>query len=195
MKRGDALKAIVGTSIATIAGCGYGTPAVDFSRGSPNQPTLFGSQIYEVDPINRAIAMIAGCGGTYIRVSSQVTTSYLDAVAAAAIAHGMRIILISPYASQPVDIEAYVASTVALQTRYAAINPIWEIWNEPNLEAYWGAAPSIPAYLRLLVATAGALRAAGADDVWSGGTSGVDLHWLYELASNGAFAHVNGCAV
>ncbi len=166
-----------------------------YATGSLRRPTSFGAQVYEGDAVARSVALIAGCGGRYVRVSSQVSVAYLDALVAAAATRGLRTIILSAYAAQPVDVHAYAADAAAMQLRYGAANPVWEIWNEPNLPQYWGAAPNVADYLRLLTATAGALRAVGASDVWTGGTSGVDLNWIYNLVIGGAFRFANGCAV
>jgi len=107
----------------------------------------------------------------------------------------MRVIVISQYAPQPVDPTAYAADAAAFHKRYAAYNPMWELWNEPNLAIYWGAPPDRLAYAKLAIATATALRNAGARDVLSGGTSGVDVAWLYDLRLHGVFDAVTGCAV
>lgn len=194
MTRDAALRALAAASLAPLAACDS-DPAVRYATGSIRRPTGFGAQVYEGDDVARSVALIAGCGGRYVRVSSQVSTAYLDALVGAAAARGLRVILLSPYAAQPVDVNAYAANAAAMQLRYCAANPIWEIWNEPNLAQYWGAAPNVTDYLRLLSATAGALRAVGASDVWTGGTSGVDLNWIYNLAVGGAFRSANGCAV
>src|ERR1035441_2959835 len=159
MKRSVALKAIVGASLSAIAGCGDTQPIVGYSRGSNRTSTSFGAQVYETDDVHRTINAIAACGGKAVRVGVQVSIPYLDSLVAAASARGLRVILLSAYAAQPVDVEAYAASSVALQKRYAAVNPIWEIWNEPNLAQYWGAPPNVFDYLRLLIATTSALRA------------------------------------
>jgi len=84
---------------------------------------------------------------------------------------------------------------VALQQRYVQYNPIWEIWNEPNLASYWGTTPNVDDYSRLAIETAKALRGAGAHDVWSGGISGIDLAWIDRMKSNGVFDVMNGCAI
>jgi hypothetical protein len=107
----------------------------------------------------------------------------------------MRVLIVTKSVPQPVDVAAYAAAQAAMHTRYAQYDPIWEIWNEPDLEHYWGAPPSIAAYTTLAIETAKALRAAGAHDVWSGGTSGVDLDWIAHLIKLRAFDVLNGCAV
>jgi hypothetical protein len=195
MKRKDAIRSIVGASLTAIAACDSGAPYVQLARGTNAAPTTFGAQVYEVDDVVRSVELIARCGGKCLRVSTQVSPSYLDAIVGAAVARGMRVILLSAYSTQPVDIQAYAAATVAVHRRYASANPIWEIWNEPNLAYYWGGPPNVFEYLRVFRQTAAALRLAGAVDIWTGGTSGVDLNWLYNLVTNGAFLHANGCAV
>ena len=40
-----------------------------------------------------------------------------------------------------------------------------------------------------------ALRGAGAREILSGGTSGIDLNWIYGLRVRGVFDAVTGCAV
>lgn len=151
--------------------------------------------VYSEDNIERAVSLILGCGGRIARVSLNDSLDFVDAFFAAAAPAGIRVILISPYATQPVDVNAYAAQCAAIQQRYAQYNPIWELWNEPNLEFYWGANPNATAYTHLAIATATALRAAGAIDVWSGGTSGIDLAWTKTMISMGAFEVMNGCAV
>jgi hypothetical protein len=72
---------------------------------------------------------------------------------------------------------------------------VWEIWNEPNLAQYWLTDPDVAKYSRLAIAAGKALRAAGARDVWSGGTSGVAVEWNVALRYNGVFEVMNGAAV
>jgi hypothetical protein len=181
--------------LAALAACGQGGSTIVPTRGLASRPTAFGSQLYPSDDVAKSIGLLASCGSTLIRVIASDDLAYHDAVFAAAKQHGMRVIVISAYASQPVDLAAYVASAVAFQQRYGAYDPIWELWNEPNLAQYWGAAPDVDAYARLAIATATALRTAGAREILSGGTSGVDIGWLYSLRIRGVFNAVTGCAV
>jgi hypothetical protein len=163
--------------------------------GSPSRPTSFGATVYSQDDVDRAVSLIMGSGGTVARIGLGDTFAFPDAFFAAAAPLGIRVILISPYATQPVDVNAYAMNCAAIQQRYARYNPIWEIWNEPNLEFYWGANPDVTAYTQLAIATAQALRTAGATDIWSGGTSGIDLSWTRQMIASGAFDVMNGCAV
>jgi len=195
LRRRELLKVLAAAPLAALASCTDGAPGVSFQAGSGRTPTAFGSQLYEEDDVSRSVGMLAAMGAKYVRVSVQVSPAFLDAVVGAAKQHGLRVILLSAYAAQPVDLAAYARAAAQLHVRYAAANPVWEIWNEPNLPQYWNGPPDVGAYITLLAATSTALRAAGARDIWTGGTSGVDLNWLYNLATRGAFRSANGCAV
>jgi hypothetical protein len=197
MKRANALRGLAGLTAATLVGClGEEAPSVNAIIRPNSFRPAFGSEMYSSDDIDRAMALIAGVGGVLIRTDVMSSSpAYYDALFAAAAAHGIRPVIISPYATQPVDVASYAQQCAALHTQYRAANPIWELWNEPNLARYWGAEPAPVAYARLAVATASALFAVGATDVWSGGTSGVDLPWIYNLQTNGVLQAVSGCAV
>jgi hypothetical protein len=196
MRRSEALAGIALAPVAALAACAQNTSGIVATKGLPQYPTAFGSQLYPSDDVGQAIPLLAACGSKLLRVTANNDDfPYFDALFPAAAQHGMRVIVISQYASQPVDPKAYAASAVTFHKRYAAYDPMWELWNEPNLAAYWLAPPDRNAYARLAIATATALRAAGARDVLSGGTSGVDIDWLYALRRNGVFDVVTGCAV
>jgi hypothetical protein len=199
MRRSDALRLVVGAAASIAAGCSSDNPGcspVAATVGSASKPTSFGVTVYPQDPASRDLSLLAGCGGKLARTGVIFDSyTYTDSLFAAAAQQGMRVILITPYANQPVDINSYASACTAVQSRYAKYNPIWEIWNEPNLQYYWGAAPSVRNYTAVAIETAKALRAAGANDVWSGGTSGVDVSWTKEMVALGAFDVMNGCAV
>lgn len=194
MQRAAALRLLGGGLVtATFGGCA----AVDCSIPPPagKAPTRFGTQVYAQDDVERAIGLFAACGGSMLRVQINGNFNFADALFAAAAAQGMRIVILTDFSHQPVDVEAFVKAQVALQQRYAKYDPVWEIWNEPNLAYYWGALPNVEEYTSVAVPTAKALRAAGARDVWSGGTSGIDLGWIRRLTQLGVFDVMNGCAV
>ncbi len=196
MRRAELLKLLGGTaSFAALAACNDGAPTISYAAGSTRTPTGFGSQVYGSDSVTQSTALLKTMGAKYVRLSVQNPTAFLDAMVGAATAAGLRVILLSAYASQPVNLAAYASAAALIHTRYAAANPIWEIWNEPNLPQYWNGPPDVIAYIAVLAATATALRAAGATDIWTGGTSGVDINWIYNLATRGAFHSANGCAV
>lgn len=157
--------------------------------------TRFGSQVYPQDDVERALALIAGCGGSLARIGINGDFDFADAIFAAATRREMRVVVLTDIVPQPVDVAAFANAHAAIQRRYAQYSPIWEIWNEPNLAHYWGTQPNVDDYSRLAVETAKALRAAGAADVWSGGTSGVAIDWIRKMKDRGVFDYVNGCAV
>jgi hypothetical protein len=195
MRRSDLLKFLAASSLTALASCNDGAPTVTYAAGSARVPTAFGSQIYASDDVTRSLRLLARAGAKYVRIGVQTPPAFLDALVSAATHYGLRVILISAYASQPVKLDAYAQAAAQLHLRYAAANPVWEIWNEPNLAQYWNGPPDVNAYLAVLAATAPALRAVGATDIWTGGTSGVDLNWIYNLVRLGAFRYATGCAV
>ena len=196
MKRSESLAALMLAPFAVLSACEPRTGTIAATGGLPGRPTGFGSQLYQSDDLTQAIPLLAACGSTYLRVTADLQTfNYFDALFPAAAASGMRVIVISEYLPQPVDVNAYVADTLTFQQRYASYNPIWEIWNEPNLAHYWGGPTNKDAYAQLAIATGTALRNAGATDVLSGGTSGVDVNWIYGLRTRNVFDVLTGCAV
>lgn len=197
MHRIHALRLIGGALALSVSGCFSNDAApVPKSCGSASNSTRFGVVLYEADDVDEALQLMAGCGSQLVRMG--VDTVYLgwaDQVVPRAAKYGMRVVFISPYRAQPVDVPSYAALCAQIHRRYAAYDPIWEIWNEPNLAAYWGATPNVDDYAKLAVATATQLRASGASQIWSGGTSGIDVQWSYALLRQGAYDVMNGCAV
>lgn len=197
MRRATAVRLVGGVITASLASCtrlDCSIP-VPLFNGSRSVATRFGSQIYIGDDVERALALITGCGGSFVRIGINGNFDFADAVFAAAAQRGMRVVVLTDAAPQPVDVAAFAAAHATIQRRYAQYGPIWEIWNEPNLAQYWGAQPDVDDYSRLAIETAKALRAAGAADVWSGGTSGIAVDWIRRMKDAGVFDAVNGCAV
>jgi hypothetical protein len=196
MRRSEALAAIGLAPIAALTACAPSVSGVTATSGSPLRPTAFGCHVYPSDDVAQAVTLLAACGSKLLRVTANNGIfPYFDTLFAAAAKNGMRVIVISDYAPQPVDLTAYAANAVTFHQRYAAYDPIWELWNEPNLAHYWGAPPDRDAYAKLAIATATALRNAGAREILSGGTSGIDVNWIYDLRTRGVFDLVTGCAV
>src|SRR5579884_844523 len=180
MRRAAALRLMGGAATALLAGCGSSDCSIAVSPAVNLRPAVsrFGVQVYAPDDIERAVSLIAGCGGTMLRTGINGNYDFADAVLAAAARHSMRAILLTDFAPQPVNVDVYASTAAGMQKRYAQYAPVWEIWNEPNLAQYWGALPDVDVYATLAIETAKALRAAGASDVWSGGTSGLDFTWI-----------------
>ncbi len=69
--------------------------------------------------------------------------------------------------TDPADLAAFAGRAVE---RYGDTVDAWEVWNEPNLDAFWRPRPDPDAYARLLVETTAAIRAVDPDAfVLSGG--------------------------
>ncbi len=197
MQRLHALRLLGGALTLTASGCfrNDAAPVPKFC-GAPSTSTRFGAVIYGADDADRALQSIAACGGELVRIG--VDTDSLqraDLVLSKAATRGMRVVLISPYRAQPVDVASYAGACSEIHRRYASYDPIWEIWNEPNLANYWGATPDVNHYAKLAIAAGRALRENGASEVWSGGTSGIDVRWSHALVQQGVYEVLNGCAV
>jgi hypothetical protein len=200
MKRASALRLLAGgLALAPTIGCApEDTVFVPHVNPVPEMPTTFGAQIYASDDIPRSLGLIADVGGGLVRTFTDFTDAdlvRLDALMPAARALDLRVVVLTSTTLQPVDLASYAAYCVMLQKRYAAYAPIWEIWNEPNLAAYWRATPNVGDYSRLALAVGQALRSAGATDIWTGGTSGLDAGWVHGLVENGVFSTLTGCGV
>lgn len=100
--------------------------------------------------------------------------SRFDPVVAAANARGLKIMAtldfpppwarqascVSTAACPPASDAAYAAFAKEAVSRYAPQGVhLWEIWNEPNIEA-WAPTPNAAAYTKLLIAASTAIRAA-----------------------------------
>jgi hypothetical protein len=130
-------------------------------------------------------------GATFVRtdfamasVQPNSSNSYdwkeLDAKVAAATAHGLRVLGILDYSPQwnahtgcvagspnqcaPADIAAF-ASYAAAAARHFPNVKHWEIWNEPNLVKFWGPAPNVADYVKMLNSAFAAIKAVAPDDV------------------------------
>ena len=77
----------------------------------------------------------------------------------------------------------------------------WQVWNEPNLPAYWGGRPSAAAYVALLRAAHRAIKAAdpAAQTVTAGlpdSRTGIGLdHYLRQMLAAGAKGTFDGLAI
>jgi hypothetical protein len=145
-----------------------------------------------------------------------VDFSAYDAPVLAAAQHGLGVLPVvfsapawarvdaGDVASPPRDPADYAAFLTALAGRYGpqgslwsehpevAARPIraWQLWNEPNLTGYWSQQPFAKAYVRLLKAARGALRAAdpGARAILAGLPNGwAPLRQIYKAGGRAFF--------
>ncbi len=91
------------------------------------------------------------------------------------------------------DFAAYARAVVH---RYKDRITTWEIWNEPNLAAFWKPAPSAAAYAALVKAASAAIKAEDPSaTVVSGGTVGFDRAFADGLVAAGAWGSIDGLGV
>ncbi|GBL37341.1 hypothetical protein EMGBD1_10280 [Anaerolineaceae bacterium] len=75
-------------------------------------------------------------------------------------AQGLRVIAVLSGAQPPADAQQYAQVAAEFASRFNQQVDAYEIWDEPNLRAGWGAQPAAASYLRLLQAAYPALHAA-----------------------------------
>lgn len=74
--------------------------------------------------------------------------------------------------------------------------PVYEVWNEPDAEEFWGGAPNAGEYTDLLKRSYAAIKAGNPGaGVLSGPTTGNNYRWIEQLYANGAKGSFDGVAV
>lgn len=92
--------------------------------------------------------------------------------------------------------EAFGNYCHAAAARYRDTVYTWEIWNEPNLEFFWGRPANAVDYARLAVVAAARIREANPDAIVVGAaTSGVDLAFLGTAFDNGLLGAVDAISI
>lgn len=80
----------------------------------------------------------------------------------------------------------------AAASRYKDSVNYWEVWNEPNLEMFWGRAPHPADYARLVAVAAPRIRQANPNAVIAGGAvAGIDLAFLETAFQHGLLDHID----
>jgi hypothetical protein len=96
----------------------------------------------------------------------------------------------------PAGRAAFANYCSAVVTQFRDDVDIWEIWNEPNLDMFWGKTPNAADYAALVAAAAPAIRAADPDCIVVGGaTSGIDRTFLDAAFDAGMLAHLDVLSV
>lgn len=91
---------------------------------------------------------------------------------------------------------AYANYCAEAAARYKDDVHYWEIWNEPNLELFWGGTPNAADYTALVAAAVPAVRANDPDCVIIGGvTSGIDNGYLVSCFQAGLLDYVDVISV
>ena len=57
------------------------------------------------------------------------------------------------------EIAAFTEWAAAAVEHFAPLNPIWEVWNEPDIPQFWQPAPAVEEYVALALPTCEAIRA------------------------------------
>ena len=87
----------------------------------------------------------------------------------------------------------FVSHVVARYHRYVHI---WEIWNEPNIPAFWKPAPDPAAYAALLKASYTAAHRADPHCTIVGAASNeTDINWLRDIEAHGAFQAMDAVSI
>ncbi len=88
--------------------------------------------------------------------------------------------------------EAFAEYAYQAALRYRDEVTYWEIWNEPNLEQFWGREPDAEDYAKLVAVTAPRLREANPEAVIAGGsTSAIPFDYLTTCFQNGLLDHID----
>lgn len=107
-----------------------------------------------------------------------------------------------PYAAyvdapnSPSSVAGFAAWAKAAALRYRTRNVIWEIWNEPNVYAFWKPTPSAADYTTLATATCNAIHSVAPNAVVVGGaTAGMDWNFLYAYLGAGVLDCIDAISV
>ncbi|MEM7532294.1 MAG: DUF4832 domain-containing protein [Chloroflexota bacterium] len=91
----------------------------------------------------------------------------------------------------------YAEAFAFLVDRYGNRVMAWEVWNEPNVEEFWGqTTPDAATYTSLLQASYDAIKAVDTNAVVLGGSlAGTDTDYLAQMYTAGAKGHFDGLAL
>jgi hypothetical protein len=80
--------------------------------------------------------------------------------------------------------------------RYKGRGIMWEVWNEPNIQRFWGEEPNAKNYMKLLKVTCAAIREVDKNAlIIAPSTSGCDKGYIKNCATKGLFDLVDGISV
>lgn len=152
------------------------------------------------------------------RTRGQYDWTDLDRVTAAVDAVGMDVLALPAYTPAwarvpdcegnkcaPADADEFARFVTAAVERYGPdLVSAWELWNEPNIPAFWKPAPDVEAYAELLQVSAAAVKAvrpdatvlsAGVAPAYTDGTSVAPVEFVERLYDLGVMSQVDAVAV
>ncbi len=91
---------------------------------------------------------------------------------------------------------AFSRFAAAAAARYKGRSVGWEIWNEPNQEQFWPPRPDVYEYMKLVIDTATAMRAANPEAyIIAPGSARIDFSFLEDCIRLGLLKYVNAVSV
>lgn len=211
-----ALLIALGAPASASASNTLGAKMFGVSPGGAFQNSDAGTLSRDLDTLQRAGSKWLRVDINWAQIQRSGPTSYdwaaIDRVVQRAQARGMRVlgtIVYTPGWARPSGTSATYGpepASYALFARravkhYSAMGVhTYEVWNEPNVPAFWTPAPNVAAYTRLLQAAYPAIKAAdpqatvltgGTAPELTEGTSVVAVDWLNGIYANGRVAPVD----
>ncbi|MEG1441331.1 MAG: cellulase family glycosylhydrolase, partial [Oscillospiraceae bacterium] len=102
------------------------------------------------------------------------------------------------YSGTPTTTEAitgYCNYAKAVAARYPSIK-VFEIWNEPNLEHFWGGTPNASDYAKLVRAASEAIKSVRPDaKVYGGVTSDADINYMRTFLAGDVYDFIDGISI
>lgn len=220
----------VGLAVALVAG----TAAVSRSEPEPTLGAASGFSpggdfpLLSQEDLERDLEAAASTGARWVRVDfawsnvERVPGAYdwsdVDRVTAAVDAVGMEVLALPAYTPEwarppgctsnkcaPREAADFARFVAEAARRYGPDKVLaWELWNEPNIPAFWKPAPDVEAYAKLLRTSAAALKqvrpdamvlSAGLSPAFSDGTSVAPVEFVERLYALGALEQVDAVAV
>ena len=179
-------------------------------------PEPFGVNIHFTRALPGELPLLSSAGFGWVRMDmtwnivereqGHYNFAEYDVLVAAMAQRGIRIIFILDYGNlhydsgfPPQSPEARAAFTrfaATVAQRYQGRGIIWEVWNEPNLDEFWGPQANVQHYEALLSETVVAIRRVDPTAlVVAPGISGFDWAFLTALGDMGAFKKLDAITV
>ncbi len=204
------------TVTPTIALAEAASPLMVSSLPERVVPEPFGVNIHFTRALPGELSLLSAAGFGWVRMDmtwniveqeqGRYNFAEYDALVAAMSQRGIRIIFILDYGNlhydsgfaphSPEARAAFARFAATAARRYQGKGIIWEIWNEPNLDQFWGPQPNVQHYEALLSQTVAAIRRVDPTAlIVAPGISGFDWTFLTALGDMGAFKKLDAVTV